>query len=63
MPGAIGIYFVAYRLSRRMRSPILAESFSGAVNVDLRAGVVADVVHRRFESTRILNRISAGLER
>jgi len=37
MLGAIGVYFVAYRLSRTMRSPILAASFS----VPARSGVDA----------------------
>jgi uncharacterized membrane protein YedE/YeeE len=35
MLGAIGVYFVAYRLSRTMRSPILAASFSIPTKRDL----------------------------
>jgi uncharacterized protein len=37
MLGAIGVYFVAYRLSRTMRSPILAATFS----IPARTGVDA----------------------
>jgi uncharacterized membrane protein YedE/YeeE len=37
MVGAIGVYFVAYRLSRTMRSPILAATFS----IPTRSGVDA----------------------
>jgi uncharacterized protein len=37
MLGAIGVYFVAYRLSRTMRSPILAATFS----IPTRSGVDA----------------------
>ena len=35
MLGAIGVYFVAYRLSRTMRSPILAPGFSTPTRTDL----------------------------
>ena len=35
MLGAIGVYFVAYRLSRTMRSPILVASFSIPTSSDL----------------------------
>jgi uncharacterized membrane protein YedE/YeeE len=35
MLGAIGVYFVAYRLSRTMRSPILAPGFSIPTRTDL----------------------------
>jgi uncharacterized membrane protein YedE/YeeE len=37
MIGAIGVYFVAYRLSRTMRSPILAATFSIPARSDVDA--------------------------
>jgi len=41
MLGAIGVYFIASRLSRTMRSPILASGFSIPKRTDLDARLIA----------------------
>jgi uncharacterized protein len=41
MLGAIGVYSVAYRLSRTMQSPILAASFSIPTRTDLDARLIS----------------------
>ena len=41
MIGAIGVYFIAYRASRRMSSPILAARFSIPTRTDLDGRLIA----------------------